>query len=79
MKDNSFKLAKEKSRRYPAQTITDVDYADDIALLENTPAQAKMLLHGLKRTASGIGLHANADKMEYINESSLKLVDKVAY
>ena len=25
MKDNGFKLAKEKSRRYPAQTITDAD------------------------------------------------------
>ena len=38
MKDNGFKLAKERSRRYPAQTITDADYADDIALLANTPA-----------------------------------------
>ena len=32
MKDNGFKLAKERSRRYPAQTITNADYADDIAL-----------------------------------------------
>ena len=30
MKDNGFKLTKERSRRYPAHTITDVDYADDI-------------------------------------------------
>ena len=29
MKYNGFKLAKERSRRYPAQTITDADYADD--------------------------------------------------
>ena len=48
MKDNSFKLTKERSRRYPAQTITDADYADDIALLANTPAQAKILLHNLE-------------------------------
>ena len=34
MKDNGFKLTKERSRIYPAQTITDADYADDIALLE---------------------------------------------
>ena len=39
MKENGFKLAKERGRRYPAQTITDADYADDIALLANTPAQ----------------------------------------
>ena len=41
MKDNGFKLTKERSRRYPAQTITDADYVDDIALLANIPAQAK--------------------------------------
>ena len=40
MKNNGFKLAKERNRRYPAQTIMDVDYADDIALLANTPTQA---------------------------------------
>ena len=47
MKENGLKLAKERSRRYPAQTITDVDYTDDIAFLANTPAQAKSLLHSL--------------------------------
>ena len=38
MKYNGFKLAKERSRRYPAQTITDADYTDDIALLANIPS-----------------------------------------
>ena len=38
MKDNSFKLAKERSRIYPAKTITDADYADNVALLANTSA-----------------------------------------
>ena len=47
IKDDSFKLAKEGSRRYPPHTITDVDYADDIALLANTPTQAKTLIHSL--------------------------------
>ena len=45
MKENGIKLAKERSRRCPAQTITDVDYADAIALLANTPTQAESLLH----------------------------------
>ena len=66
MKDNGFKLAKERSRRYPVQTITDADYTDDIALLANTPAQAKTLLHSLEQAAGGIGLHVNADKTEYM-------------
>ena len=38
IKENGFKLTKERSRRYPAKTITNVDYADDIVLLANTLA-----------------------------------------
>ena len=34
--------------RYPATTITDADYADDIAILANTPDQAETLLHSLE-------------------------------
>ena len=40
IKENGFKLTKERSRRYPAKIITDADYTDDIALLANAPAQA---------------------------------------
>ena len=90
MKDNGFKLTKERSRRYPAQTITNADYADDTELLPNTPVQAESLLHSLERAAAGIGLHVNVDKTEYVcfnqrdgistlNDSSLKLVDKFTY
>ena len=60
IKENGFKLTKERSRRYPTQTIMDAVYADDIALLANTPAQAKTLLHSLEQAAAGIGLHVNA-------------------
>ena len=83
-------MSKEKNRKYPAKTITDADYADDIAILANTPNQAEILLHSLERAAAGIGLHINADKTEYMcyNETgdistlggtSLKLVDKFTY
>ena len=54
MKENDFKLAKERSRRYPAQTITDADYVDDIALLANTPTQVETLLYSLEREACDI-------------------------
>ena len=37
MKENGFTLAKARSRRYYAQTVKEADYADDIALLANTP------------------------------------------
>ena len=87
MKENGFTLAKERNRRYPAQTITDSDYVDDIALLANSPARAEFLLHSLEQTAGGIGLQVNADKTEFIsfNEKGdistlkccpLKLLDK---
>ena len=90
MKDNGFKLAKERIRRYPAQTITDADYAHDVALLANTPAQAESLLHRLERAAGDIGLHVNANKTVYmcfsqrgdistLNGGSLKLVDRFTY
>ncbi len=68
MKDNGFKLAKEISRRYPALTITDTDYADDIALLANAPAQAETLLHNLCFNQTG--------DISTLGGSSLKLVDK---
>ena len=85
-----FELTKKRSRSYPAKTITDADYADDIALLTNTPNQAETLLHSLERAAAGIGLHVNAHKTEFmcfnqkgdistLDGSSLKLVDKFTY
>ena len=87
IKEKGFELTKKRSRRYPAKIITDADYADDIAILANTPAQAETLLHTLERTAAGIGLHVNAHKTEnmgfnqtcnisILDSSSLKLVDK---
>ena len=65
IKENGFQLTKE-SRRYPAQTITDVDYTDDIALLANAPTQAETLLLSLERAAAGINHHVNAHKTEYM-------------
>ena len=90
MKENGFKLIQERNGIYIAHKITDADYDDDIALLENTPVQTETLLHCLKRAAAAIGLHINAVKTEYmcfnqrsdistINGSSLKLVDKFTY
>ena len=48
IRENGFQLTKRRSKRYPAKTITDADYADDLALLANTPNQAEPLLHSLE-------------------------------
>ena len=50
-----------------AETITDVDYGDDLVLLTNTSTQAEFLLHNLKQAAKGIGFYMNADKTEFMN------------
>ena len=49
VRENGFELTKKRSRRYPAKTITDADYADDIAILVNTPTKAETLLYSLER------------------------------
>ena len=90
IRESGFMLKKKRSRRYPAKTFTDADYADDIALLANTPNQAETLLHSLEQAAAGIGLHVNAHKTEFmcfnqkgdistLDETSLRLVDKFTY
>ena len=89
-RENGFELTKKRSRRYPAKTITDADYADDIAILANTPNQAETLLYSLERAAAGICLYVNAHKTEYmcynqtgeistLDGTPLKLVDKFTY
>ena len=86
IRESGFELTKKRSRRYPAKTITDTDYADDIVILANTPNQAETLLNNLERAAAGIGFHVNAHKTEYmcynqtgdistLDGTTLKLVD----
>ena len=90
IKENGFEMTKKKSGRFFTETITDADYADDIALLANAAAQAETLLHSVERTVAVIGLHVNAHKTGYmcfiqtcnistLDSSSLKLIDKFIY
>ena len=37
--------------------MADADYADNLEILLNTPAQAESLLHTLQQTAGAIGLY----------------------
>ena len=89
IRENDFELTKKRSRRYPAKKITYADYADDIAILANTPDQAETLLHSLEWAAASIGLYVNAHKTEYmcynqtgditLDGTPLKLVDKFTW
>ena len=66
-KELGFTLSEARSRRYPAETITDADYADDIALMTDTISDATYLLHHIEKTAKEIGLYINANKTEFIS------------
>ena len=69
IKENDFTVKKKKkarSRRYPAETITDADYIDDLAFLPNTPTLAESLLRSMEQTAGPNGLLVNANKTDFM-------------
>ena len=72
------------------KTITDGNYAADLALSANTPPETYSLLHSLEQVSKGIGLDFNTDKTEFLsfnqdgaisslNPKSLKFVDQLIY
>ena len=50
---------KARCRLYPAEIMIDAHNANDLALLTNTPTQAKSLLHSLDQAARGIGFYSD--------------------
>ncbi len=65
--DIGFTLHLQRSRRYPARKIQDADFADDLALLTNTIAEAQKFLHDLEGAANSVGLHLNELKTKYMS------------
>ncbi|XP_072035741.1 uncharacterized protein [Amphiura filiformis] len=51
-----------KSRSIGPQTITDLDFADDIALLADSLSNAEELLHLVETAALTVGLSLNAKR-----------------
>ena len=87
-----FKLDRKRSRRHNLKVITDLDFADDIALVTEELEQAQDFLHHVQENASKIGLHLNSDKTEFIsfnqvqntvlktiNDKNIKKVDNFKY
>lgn len=60
-------LKRRRSRRFPAEVLADLDYADDIALLEDTIATAQDLLNRVEKSCQGIGLFLNVTKTKYMH------------
>ena len=63
IRESGLEMTKKRSRRYPAKTITDADYADDIAILANTPIQAEILLHSLEQASMSMHTKLNTSAL----------------
>ena len=57
-----FTIKPKVGRRYPAEVITDLDFADDIALLSDTLTEAQELLQRVEEQALTVGLHIKSEK-----------------
>ena len=63
-KELGFTLQRQRSRRIPAVTVTDLDFADDLALISEEIEQAQEVLHRLETEAENVGLYCNAKTTE---------------
>ena len=57
-------LKKKQSGRIGAQSVTDLDFADDLALLSNLVEEAQELLNRVEVSARSVGLLINGKKTE---------------
>ena len=76
-----FKLNHKICRRHNPDIITDLDFADDIALVTEKMKQAQYFLHHVQHNAAKTGLHLNAGKTEFMSfnqeqETALKSNNK---
>ena len=65
--DEGLKIQPRRSSRHPVRHLTDADFADDLALISGTLANAQSLLTSLEKAANSVGLYLNESKTEYLN------------
>ena len=64
--DSGVVIHPRRSRRHPAKSLNDLDFADDIALLESSISRAQAQLTKTAETAADLGLVISAPKTEYM-------------
>ena len=90
--DLGFQLHRRRSRRTPAVVVTDLDFADDIALVSQQIEGAQEMLVRIETEANNVGLHLNTTKTEAMvfnvsqpiiltakNGSPIKIVENFKY
>ena len=70
-----FTITPRRSRQVGPLNITDLDFADDIALLSDTATQAQELLRNVENAALCVGLHMNAKKTQFMTYNQSTCVD----
>ena len=60
-------LTRHRSTRHPACHLSDLDYADDIALFADTIQEVELLLHKLESASKSTGIFLNPSKTKYIH------------
>ena len=61
-KDLGFTITPRRSRRHSKEVLSDLDFADDIALLSDAIAQAQELLSRVETECKKVGLGLNGPK-----------------
>ena len=59
-----FTIEQRRIRRYPAVKISDLDFADDIALSLDSIEEAQTSLINVENVTAKVGFHLNSDKTE---------------
>jgi hypothetical protein len=73
-----FTIHHRRSSRYLAESICDLDFADDICLLSNEIDQARKLIHSVQSECRKVGLELNAKKTKamYYN-TNIERIDTI--
>ncbi|XP_066928231.1 uncharacterized protein [Clytia hemisphaerica] len=71
--DKGIKIKVPLRKRNRGLFLTDLDFADDLALVSESIQNLESLLHSLETSASQVGLYCNAGKTEFISSSGIVL------
>ena len=69
--DIGFTLKPARSKRHKAIKLSDIEFADDIALLANCTTDAQTLLHTVEEIAASVGLRMNESKTKFMTEGNI--------
>ena len=63
-------LKRQRSRRHPPHVLSDLDFADDIVLIEATIAKAQDLLKRVETACQSVALFLNMKKTKFMTVNS---------